>query len=105
MDTTLVFRVANAPSLPAHSGPTGFVAEGNGPQMQTFVYSPGNALFDMNGEQVRIQLAVITYGATHILANGRGPIYGLRYRNQGHVVISKNGLGFDQNHLVPGPPV
>ena len=54
MDTTMVFRVADAPSLPTHFDPTGFVAEWNGPQVEPFVYPSSNALFDMNGEQVRV---------------------------------------------------
>ena len=39
---------------------------------------------------IRVQLAVVTHRATHPFPHGCGPIYGLRYRNQGHVVIGKN---------------
>jgi hypothetical protein len=87
VDAAGMFWVADTPPLPVLVGPTGFVSERDGTQVETFFRPFGDTFFGVNPNHVREELSVVAYAAAHPLAHGRRPVDGLGDGDQGHVVV------------------
>ena len=53
IDTTRVLWIADTPAFAAYFAPTGLVSKGDGSQVETFIYSSGDPLLNVNHQQIR----------------------------------------------------
>jgi hypothetical protein len=105
VDAAGMFWVADTPPLPVLVGPTGFVSERDGTQVETFFRPFGDTLFSVNPNHVRKELSIVAHAAAHPLPHGRRPVDGLGNGDQFHAMPGEKALGLDQDQLVAGPSV